>query len=686
LKALGLSNDQAAAAQAKMIGGATAALGSDQKTNSNLLKKSVDDQVKMFKMLSAATGESIDALAVEYESMLKDEQLAKQLQALSGKERQSRAQEMMADMAHYKMLGLSTEQIKTELKLKQASQFRLADRFTGAAQMSVLGNMMGMNKDDTSRFNDLTKSGKKLGKEDQAFVDKYKADLANRVNAEQQNNPNSGKSEAAQSLISAMGEYGKTLFSSGQALAGAQSTGAAQMSIEDANKALIAAGSNDTDRMISAYENQSGLIRDLVSRATVSNDAMAVAGQKTENIRNMLDIVKDSPWWSAGKILLGAAGMLYGTAVLLGKAPPITDLIKGALSKVGGMGGALGKVGGMATKAMPWVAAAGTLAMSAKGIYDATQEKDPEIKKEKLTTSISGTVGTIVGGAIGTAFGGPIGMAIGSMLGDVLGGWVGDCINWVRSNYDKNPYVKKAVDFFKNWTPFGWLYQGVMFIWNNAQAIFNGVKTVANEAWFWIKNFTPFGWVWQGVAFLIENWEGVKNWVAGAADSVMKSVMDTEVFKFLASCVSFVGQKWDAVKTWVKQYTDPIVAVVCKWNPFSWITSAFDSLVDSYYSVKKWVLETKQSLKGAVGGSLDAEDQAALDEINKREAAKNAAPTPASTNGTNFPAATSSSTPASSPSTTARASRPRMCRTTIRCSWWRWQPSSAARRAPAPRR
>ncbi len=30
------------------------------------------------------------------------------------------------------------------------------------------------------------------------------------------------------------------------------------------------------------------------------------------------------------------------------------------------------------------------------------------------------------------------------------------------------------------------------------------------------------------------------------------------------------------------------------------------------------------------------------------------------------------STPASLPSTTARASRPRMCRTTTRCSWWRW--------------
>ena len=662
LQDIGLSNEQAASAQAKMVAGSAAALGADQKTSSDLIKKSIDDQVKAFRMLSVATGDTIDALAAEYDSLLRDEELSKQLQSLNGKERQNRSQEMLADLTHYKLLGLTNDQIRNELRLKQASSFRLSDRYTGSAQMSVLGNLLGMDADATSRFNDLTKSGKKLSQTEQAFVDQYKAEIANRVNSEQQNNPNGGKNEAIQSSIAAMGEYAKALFSSGQNLSSAQSKGDAQMSIADANKALISSQGAGVDKIVAAYEKQSKLIQRLMAQANPSNDGMAVVGRSTENFRNFMDSFKDTPFWAAGKMLLGAAIMLIAAAKMMSKSnssliDDITRFGKGRGKRAlgGGRRGAIfgrgmshagtrlatrigGKGAGSAIRGLtkvglrglPIVGALAGLAFNAKDIYDATNESNPKAKTEALTKSISSTVGSIIGGALGAAFGGPIGLVIGGIVGDTLGGLVGDIINWTKTNYSRNPFVKTAVD------------TGYLIFVKPFELLLTSIK----------KGSEFISWSFKESTWMIGTiYDIVVGGLSNIGTIVYDAVKDTAIFKYLSKASSYITDAYAGYKQWFGKNITPIVSSLKNLNPFDWMTGMCDSLLDGYYRFKKWII----GLKSKIPGGLNAEDQNALKFIDDREKNRAAAAQP-QTSPPASPVKASSASPQASPVKASSAS------------------------------
>jgi hypothetical protein len=655
LQEIGLSYEQSAATQAKMVGGAVAALGAEQKNNSALITKSVNDQVKAFKVLSVATGETTEALASEYEALLKDQDIAKKLQSLKGKERNDAAAKLMVDYQHYKLLGLTNDQIKEAINLKTANNFKLSDRVSGAAQLSNQAKLVGMNPEEAAKIFQLVQKRNRTDTE-QADLDK----LLSRMNNLQNDIVQNGKDGAQREVVMQNGDAIKNnplvakMLDHAQALNTAQSNGSAQMSIADANKQLIAANAAGTDKMVEAYSNgvvqQSKLISRLMEQAKPSNDAMAKTGQTVENAKAFADAVKDTPFWSAGKMLLGAGIMLLAAAKMMMKSngsmlDNITDMFskgkKGSIARRGvgrmasrtatKMFGKTGgkaikgaaKMGGKLLKGLPIIGSLASLAFNAKDIYDATQEADPKTKTEKLTTSISSTVGTILGGAIGAAFGGPLGAMVGAILGDFVGGWVGDIINWVRDNYSKNPYVKAAVDFISKWTPFGWVVNGAIWIWNNATKIWDTIKKIANETWFLIKNFTPFGWVYQGVAAIVKHWDDICEWVSKTVDNVIDSVTKNPVFKFISDIVGWYVDQWKSIYKTVKGWIDPVINAVSDWHPFDWLGDMFESLVDGYYTVKKKFLEAKDYV-----GLTDDEDKKILADLEKRakekEAAKNA--------------------------------------------------------------
>jgi hypothetical protein len=597
LQSVGLSYEQSASAQAKMMNGAISMLGSDQKRNSDAIRKSVSDQVKSFRVLTAATGETVDALAVEYESMLKDEDIAKKLQSLSGKERQAASNSLLLEFQHYKLLGLNNEQMKAAINLKNANQYRLGERVSGGAQIGVAMKAVGMDDAQARRAQELSLKRNKTTTEMKEFTD-----LMSQAQQKKNNIDNNG-SDTQKEIIDSIfaGFSNNKLFQDawkhGSDINAAQSNGSAQMTVAQANEQLMKAQAAGTDKMVAAYaagvEKTNAAIGNLIKQASPSGDAMAVVGQKTENVKAFVDALKDSPFGSAAKMILGAGIALLAAARMLmkssaagGSGSGILDSIgkhgkgrgvKRAALKVGGRGmvsGAKGimkggmKMGAKLLKGLPYIGAIAGLALEAKDIYDsATEEADPKEKREKLTKSISSAAGSIIGGTVGMIFGGPVGAIIGGMAGDYLGGLLGDGINYIVDNW------KNITDWCtKTWTD---MTNWISGKWSSITG--------------WVK----------------EQWDSISGWVSKTVSGIWKSVQENPMFQFLADAVGWYVDKWIAIKDWVVKVTSPVVDAVKKMNPFSWLQESIDWLLDKWIALNEklpdWMMNdaSKASLAGA---------------------------------------------------------------------------------------
>jgi hypothetical protein len=519
LQDIGMSYEQAASAQAKMMNATMAALGSDQKTNNGLIRKSITDQVTAFRMLSVATGETTDALAAEYESLLTDVEISKKLQSLDNKERNQKSQEMLAMYQHYKLLGLNNEQIKNAINLQNASKYRLGDRLSGAAMLSSRARTLGMSQEDANTIMKLAAKRNKSATETSTFTALMKE--LNQRSTSQIQQGTDPQSEVGSSMEATFGQNQvyRDAMALGSDINAAKSEGRAQVDFAKSTEQLIAASSGDTDKMIAAYTNgitgQSEVITKLMTQANPSNDMMASVGRVAENAKAIVDSIKDTPIIGASKILLGAA-IAFGIAVYrFSKAVGKSDWFKSGVEKAkdwgsrakagaknyggkaknwlsrtgskigagskslsekliqmaGSKGGSIGKLGAGFLRKLPVIGALASLSFSAKDVYDAaTSEAKPEEKRASMVKSISSAIGGVLGGIAGTVFGGPIGGFIGALIGDFLGSAVGDGINWVIDNSGKMiDWVKdkalKAKNAIVNFNPFALvseLFDGVL--------------------------------------------------------------------------------------------------------------------------------------------------------------------------------------------------------------------------------
>lgn len=349
------------------------------------LNKAVDAQTEAFAQLRKGSNLTAEAFSQLVTTIQEDEQLNRELSALSDDEKISRTKDLILNLGYAKSLNLSesAQRSYTQAVLDQRKT-TVKQRFEQAGRISQVGAMVGMSTEDTDRLRILAKNKYKTAEEQLEFTR-----LAGKMNTGLEKMQQGGPGSQFQSDIAR-----EKLEQAG--LGGALEAGA---KLNNA-KAAGDTKNKDLNKTLSPGEQ------------FIGESITTLSGAMKNPLAGLLT--------TAG-LQLGAT--LYGNSMLSAIAGKgVLSSLSGALPAIGKLAKPLGVIG--------TVASVGMAAWDYKnaGELDPDKEGSKESKGQAKGELIGSVGGAVLGGVIGSVFpvvGTAIGAALGSSLGGMLGGVIG---------------------------------------------------------------------------------------------------------------------------------------------------------------------------------------------------------------------------------------------------------------------
>lgn len=489
LKEFGLNNAQAAAAVMAMGSAALASGESLESLHRGGLQKSIAEQTKLYTALSAVTGESIEQLAKNTQAMFEDGELLEYNRSLSDAARVANNKYLQIEQSRYLLMGLSNDQALEAIKLANRKKHSVGDRYSAGAQVKVLGDYVGMDRDKSARLNELTKK-RILTDPEKKEIEQLATELKKLTDVKSMA---LGHDEAGGAVISALtaavesnaafSAYWKTAADINNAVDTKKNVAPLDKLYEASANAMTTGTAN----MVASFSNAVGAmdkVHKAIEAMRVANDPLAKTGQTVENIRDQINSIMNNfaPAILAALGTLGLLKVIFGKMIMnVGKSigsgfmsvvksfgTGIANMFKSFKSlfssfATNGIGSTLKTVGSKLAAALKIgikgfakkIPLIGPLVAAAFGIADyaeASNIKDPAEKEKQQNKAIGSTTGGIVGSIAGGLLGsllGPVGTVAGTVIGGLIGDWVGGLIG---ENFKKlKGWWDKQEGWAKDW-------------------------------------------------------------------------------------------------------------------------------------------------------------------------------------------------------------------------------------------